>query len=106
MFYHDGSVECEIIDETVEKLTYFHLFIWYKKKPQKRSSKKIYFSNLPFMQYVRRIYASKGEIVYPSVFQYEDVVPRLVSLINSNHRLIKKESHLPYWIDEQSVKYL
>ena len=53
--YHDGSVECEIIDETVPKYTYYHMFIWYEKKQMERNTmKKAYFSNLPFMQYVRR----------------------------------------------------
>ena len=33
LLYHNGSVECEILDETVEKLKYYHMFIWYIKQP-------------------------------------------------------------------------
>ena len=86
LLYHDGSCQCEIIDETVPKCTYYHMFVWYEKKEiQRNTMRKAYFSNLPFMQYVRRIYATKGEICYPSVFEYDDVVPHLVSLIRSKH---------------------
>ena len=105
LLYHDGSVECEIIDENGERFSYYHLFIWFKKQPEKEK-RKLYFSNLPFMQYVRRIYACKCEIVYPSVFQYDDVIPRLVSLMKSKHRLIKEESNIPYWVEDELTKHL
>ena len=55
LLFHDGSVECDIIDETVPKLQYYHLFVWYPKTCV-GTKKKQYFSNLPVMQYVRRIY--------------------------------------------------
>ena len=105
LFYHDGSVECEIVDEFSEKLQYYHMFVWYIKEP-KVSKKKSYFSNLPLMQYIRRIYLSQGEIAYPTVFETEDVISRLVSLLNSKHRFIKESSHIPHWIEEELTQYL
>ena len=59
LLYHDGSVECEIIDENGARYSYYHLFIWFKKEI-KYAQKKSYFSNTPFMQYIRRIYAWKN----------------------------------------------
>ena len=107
LLFHDGSVECEIIDETVPKLQYYHLFIWYHKEAEtRRTKKKNYFSNLPFMQFVRRIYSKWGEIIYPHVLDYNDVIPRLVSLINSSHVLIKNKSHFPEWIKEELKEHL
>ena len=106
LLFHDGSVECEIIDETVPNLVYYHLIVWYQKKINTRRGKKNYFSNLPFMQFVRRIYSKWGEIIYPKVLDFTDIIARLVSLINSNHVLIKQKSHFPEWIKEELKEHL
>ena len=58
------------------------------------------------MQYVRRIYLSHGEIIYPTVFDLLDVISRLVSLLNSKHRFLKESSHIPHWIEEELTQYL
>ena len=42
LFYHDGSVECEIVDEFGRKYQYYHMFIWYIKH-LKLEKKKIVF---------------------------------------------------------------
>lgn len=31
LFFHDGSVECNIVDDTSTQLQYYHLFVWYEE---------------------------------------------------------------------------
>ena len=81
------------------------MFVWYIKQP-KSPKKKSYFSNLPLMQYIRRVYSNNGEIVYPCVFHPEDVISRLVSLLNSKHHFMKESLHIPHWIEEELTEYL
>ena len=103
--YHDGSIECDIINEFGGSNKYYHLFVWYK--PGEISNKrKAYFSNLPFMQYVRRMYMLHGEIVYPTVANLTDVNSRIVSLLNSKHHFLKTDSHIPPWVEEELTQYL
>ena len=106
LLYHDGSVDCEIVSDSGEKYQYYHMFVWYKNDPNLSSLRKLYFSNLPFMQYVRRTYLLKGEIAYPTVLHFLDVISRMVSLINSKHCFMKESSHLPVWIEEELTQYL
>ena len=105
LLYHDGTVECEIVDETGSKVQYYHMFVWFHKKAVSLE-KKQYFSNLPFMQYVRRIYQKWGEIVYPHVLNHHDIIPRLMSLIKSGHPYVKNASNVPWWIKETMKEYL
>lgn len=102
--FHDGSVECEILDEYCQKLQYYHLFVWFKMP--KKATRKNYFSNIPFMQFLRRIYSCKNELCYPTVFKYDDLMARLISLVNSSHRLMKEESNISYWIKDELESHL
>ena len=41
LFYHDGSVDCEILNEFGGKYQYYHMFIWYKKEPKLEKKNRI-----------------------------------------------------------------
>ena len=79
ILFHDKNGSCAGVCGDL----YYHVIVWFKQYSQ--NGKKQYFSNIPLMQWVRRMYRSNGNMVYPNVLCYGDIELRIDRLISSGH---------------------
>ena len=90
IFLHEEHHVCESMPgQNGKPMKYYHLIIWYKKS---KEGPQQYFSNTPFMQFVRRIHKKYNEIAYPSVHSLYDVEVHVKRLVYSGHRYINSVS--------------
>ena len=92
IFLHDDHHDCNIYDADLSNPgRYYHVIVWFRVRA--RDGSKQYFSNIPLMQWLRRLYRNNGILMYPSVFNMFDIEVRLDRLITSNHAYLNNVSN-------------
>lgn len=105
IFVHDKNQEdCNVFYEDPQsgklvKQLYYHVLVWFHPIKQK-TGEKLYFSNTPLMQFIRRIYRSNNYLVYPRVYEIEDCQIHLEKMFRSKHPYLDEVSANPPWFDE------
>lgn len=99
LFLHEEHHKCDIIPGGKGKpLKYYHMLIWFRQKVDGHGR---YFSNVPFMQFIRRLYKKYNEACYPVVHELYDIEVQIKRLVRSKHRLITNASEI-----HESFKHL
>ena len=92
IFLHDHHHDCNIFEADLSQpMRYYHVIVWFRRRG--RDGSKQYFSNIPLMQWVRRLYRNCGLSLYPSVFDMFDIEVRLKRLIITNHAYLNNVSN-------------
>ena len=85
-FFHDSAHIYGLNDDM--QSCYYHLFIWYNKT----SGSGRFFSNLPFMQFLRRM-CFRNKILSPKTYDLYDINVRISHLITSKHQFMRDLSN-------------
>ena len=91
IFLHDQPEECNVIDLSHPNERYYHVIVWFKT--MNRAGRKQYFSNIPLMQWLRRLYREMGISIYPTVTEMMDPEIRISHLISTRHKYISNASN-------------
>ena len=92
IFLHDQHHECNIYKSDLSNPgRYYPVIVWFKTLGNDGS--KQYFSNIPLMQWLRRLYRNNGLMIYPSVFNMFDIEVHLDRLISTNHAYLNNVSN-------------
>ena len=85
--------DCQIIyDNAVDRpKSYYHVIVWFKTT--NRAGRRQYFSNIPLMQWLRRLYREMGFSVYPIVTEMLNPQIRVSHLISTKHKYIANASN-------------
>ena len=85
IFLHEEHHVCKLLPGNNGKPLKYHLIIWYRKAKEGPGK---YFSNEPFMQFLRRIHRKYNELNYPTIHSLYDVEVHVKHLVYSQHRYI------------------
>ena len=95
IFLHDQPGDCEIIYNSANRpKSYYHVIVWFRTT--NKTGRKQYFSNIPLMQWLRRLYREMGFSVYPIVTEMLDPQIRVSHLISKKHKYIANASNPDY----------